>query len=137
MIKSLLGTHNLLIIEQILSNFRIYIDTLYQASLYGGYTQNKYGIPCTPPAYPYFFYRKKLNFIFSYRALNSLQNEPMTTYLGFLFFGRRQSKERGRDFRKFLEKIDEIQKLSIFTKSIRANFKAFFRSFLIKKSNLS
>jgi hypothetical protein len=32
----------------------------------------------------------------------------MVTCLGFVFFDRRRSKERGQYFRKFLGKIDEI-----------------------------
>ena len=38
----------------------------------------------------------------------------MTSCLGFVFFDRRRSKERGQYFRKFLGKIDEIQIWTIF-----------------------
>ena len=49
MIKSLLGAHHILIIEQILSTFRIYIDISYQITLYGGYRQIKQKIyPLNP-----------------------------------------------------------------------------------------
>ena len=61
----------------------------------------------------------------------------MITCLGFVFFGRRRSKERGRYFRNFFGKIDEIQKSSIFTKPTLAHLKAYLMSFLIKQSNQS
>ena len=56
----------------------------------------------------------------------------MSSYLGFLFFGRRSSKERGLDLENFFGKIDEIQKRMIYTKLILAHFKAFLLGFLIK-----
>ena len=55
----------------------------------------------------------------------------MTSFLGFVIFGRGRSKEKGRYFGKFLRKIDEIQKSSILTKP---TFESFFR---IKQSNRS
>ena len=140
MIKSLLGAHHILIIEQILSTFRFYIDTSYQTSLYKDSHRIRIDYLAHPPLClhtPYFFHRKKSNFFFSYRAWKTLENEPMITCLGFVFFGRRRFKERGQYFRKFLGKIDEIQKSSIFTKPTWAHFKAFLMSFSIKQSNSS
>ena len=61
----------------------------------------------------------------------------MITCLGFVFFDRRRSKERGQYFGKFLGKIDEIQKWTILTKPTWAHLKAFLMSFSLKQSNSS
>ena len=150
MIKSLLDTHQIFIIEKILSAFRIFTDTSYQTSLYGDYTHKKYGVPYTAPPclhtpslvthplhLPHFFHQKKSNFIFSYRAWKALENKPMTSCLRFIFFDRSRSKERGQYFGKFLGKIDEIEKWMFFSKLIWAHLKAYLISFLIKQSNQS
>ena len=107
-----------------LANF-VYFQNLYKyfipdLSLWG--LQTEYSIGYL--AHPYFFQRKKSNIIFCYRAWKNLQNKPITSCLGFVFFGRRPFKERSRYFRKFLWKTDEIQKSPIFRKHIRAHFKA-------------